>query len=108
MSVRTTAAADVIPVPMSGADISNLEVSAVVDDAVDLTRGAKKHSAAGFVNAVLRSVLRSRHRLPLPERPGDPVERERALAYLGVTHSHPEWLAARWLARGVPAVACCS
>src|SRR4029434_5639429 len=56
-------------------------------------------SASGFVNAVLRSLLRQRHRLPLPSRPDDPQDREAALAYLGVTHSHPEWLVARWLDR---------
>ena len=79
--------------------LDRVPASAVVDDAVDLTRGAKKQSATGFVNAVLRSTLRNRQRLPLPERPDDPVDRERALTYLGVTHSHPDWLAARWLAR---------
>jgi len=79
--------------------LDRVPASAVVDDAVDLTRGAKKQSATGFVNAVLRSTLRNRHRLPLPGRPDDPIDREAALAYLGITHSHPEWLAARWLAR---------
>ena len=79
--------------------LDRVPASAVVDDAVDLTRGARKQSATGFVNAVLRSTLRNRHRLPFPERPNDPVEREAALAYLGITHSHPAWLVARWLAR---------
>jgi 16S rRNA (cytosine967-C5)-methyltransferase len=79
--------------------LDRVPASAVVDDAVDLTRGARKHSASGFVNAVLRSTLRNRHRLPLPERPQDPVGRESALAYLGVSHSHPDWLVSRWLTR---------
>ncbi len=73
--------------------------SAVVDDAVDLTRAARKPSASGFVNAVLRSTLRQRHALPLPPRPDDPRDREAALAYLGITHSHPDWLVERWLTR---------
>src|SRR5690606_5987195 len=73
--------------------------AAAVDDAVDLARMARKPSAAGFVNAVLRSVLRERHRLPLPPRPADPLDRASALQYLGVTHSHPDWLVARWLDR---------
>ena len=79
--------------------LDRVPASAVVDDAVDLTRGARKQSATGFVNAVLRSTLRNRHRLPLPERPQDPAGREAALAYLGISHSHPEWLVSRWLAR---------
>ena len=79
--------------------LDRVPASAVVDDAVDLTRGARKQSAAGFVNAVLRSTLRNRHRFPLPARPDDPVPYDAALAYLGITHSHPDWLASRWLLR---------
>ena len=78
--------------------LDRVPASAVVDDAVDMTRGARKQSAAGFVNAVLRSTLRQRHRLPLPPRP-DTEDREAAVAYLGITHSHPEWLVSRWLDR---------
>jgi 16S rRNA (cytosine967-C5)-methyltransferase len=78
--------------------LDRVPASAVVDDAVDLTRAARKPSATGFVNAVLRSLLRQRHRLPLPARP-DGSDREAALAYLGITHSHPEWLVDRWLTR---------
>jgi 16S rRNA (cytosine967-C5)-methyltransferase len=37
--------------------------------------------------------------LPLPARPADPADRPAALAYLGITNSHPEWLVARWLER---------
>jgi 16S rRNA (cytosine967-C5)-methyltransferase len=79
--------------------LSRVPASAVVDDAVDLTRAARKPSATGFVNAVLRNTLRQRQRLPLPARPDDAQDRGLALAYLGMTHSHPEWLIARWLDR---------
>src|SRR5687767_5457962 len=79
--------------------LDRVPASAVVDDAVDLTRGARKQSASGFVNAVLRSLLRQRHRLPLPARPEMSGDRDAALQYLGITHSHPEWLVARWLDR---------
>src|SRR5262245_14911182 len=79
--------------------LTRVPASAVVDDAVDLTRAARKASASGFVNAVLRATLRQRHKLPLPSRPVDPADRAAALAYLGITHSHPEWLVARWLDR---------
>ena len=79
--------------------LDRVPASAIVDDAVTLTRAARKPSASGFVNAVLRSTLRQRHKLPLPPRPPDAGDREAALAYLGITHSHPEWLVARWLDR---------
>jgi 16S rRNA (cytosine967-C5)-methyltransferase len=79
--------------------LARVPASAVVDDAVDLTRAARKSSASGFVNAVLRATLRQRHKLPLPPRPADPGDRAGALAYLGITHSHPEWLVERWLDR---------
>ena len=79
--------------------LTRVPASAVVDDAVDLARRAGKRSAAGFVNAVLRSISRSRNALPLPARPADPADRAAALAYLSVTLSHPRWLAERWLDR---------
>jgi 16S rRNA (cytosine967-C5)-methyltransferase len=79
--------------------LDRVPAAAVVDDAVSLTRAARKSSASGFVNAVLRSTLRQRHRLPMPARPSDPRDRNAALAYLGITFSHPEWLVARWLDR---------
>jgi 16S rRNA (cytosine967-C5)-methyltransferase len=66
---------------------------------LDRVRAARKPSASGFVNAVLRGVLRQRHKLPLPARPTTGDDRDAALAYLGITHSHPEWLVARWLDR---------
>ena len=79
--------------------LDRVPAAAVVDDAVDLTRAARKASASGFVNAVLRGTLRQRHLLPLPARPADPADREAALQYFGITHSHPEWLVERWLDR---------
>jgi 16S rRNA (cytosine967-C5)-methyltransferase len=60
-----------------------------------------KHSrAAGFVNAVLRGLLRgSDARKALPPKPKDARDRDAALDYLSVTLSHPRWLATRWLDR---------
>ena len=79
--------------------LDRVPAAAVVDDAVSLTRAARKSSASGFVNAVLRSMLRQRHKLPLPPRPRDPSDRDAALAYLGIAFSHPAWLVARWIDR---------
>jgi len=78
---------------------SRVPASAVVDDAVNLARRAGKRSAAGFVNAVLRTVSRRRSSLPLPSRPPDSTDRAAALEYFAVSLSHPHWLAARWYDR---------
>ena len=79
--------------------LTRVPASAVVDDAVKLTGRAGKRSASGLVNAVLRSISRSRHVLPLPQRPDDPFDRVKAIEYLSVTLSHPRWLVERWLDR---------
>ena len=79
--------------------LDRVPASAIVDDAVDLTKRAGKKSAAPLVNAVLRRVSRERDNLPLPPRPADRSDREAVLDYLAITLSHPRWLAARWLDR---------
>src|SRR5262245_15389713 len=58
--------------------LTRVPASAVVDDAVDLTRRAGKGSASGFVNAVLRTISRRRDALPWPARPADPNDRAAA------------------------------
>jgi 16S rRNA (cytosine967-C5)-methyltransferase len=71
---------------------SRLPASAVINDAVELTRRSGKSSAAGLTNAVLRSLARDRESLqwPSPENPGE---------YLSIVHSHPRWLVDRWIDR---------
>lgn len=78
---------------------SRVPASAVVDDAVNLARRAGKRSAAGFVNAVLRTIARQRKSLPLPQRPADPGDRAAVLDYFSITLSHPRWLVERWYDR---------
>lgn len=77
--------------------LTRVPASAIVDDAVNLTKKEGKRSAAPLVNAILRRVSRERDRLPLPPRDG--ASREAALDYLSITLSHPRWLVARWLER---------
>jgi 16S rRNA (cytosine967-C5)-methyltransferase len=79
--------------------LTRVPAAAVVDDAVDLVRAAHKSSATGFVNAVLRTTLRLRRALPIPPRPVDPGDRDAAVRYLGIAHSHPDWLVRRLLDR---------
>ncbi len=79
--------------------LTRVPASAVVDDAVELARRAGKRSATGFVNAILRSVSRSRKALPLPPRPESEDDRDAVLDYFSIALSHPRWLVARWYDR---------
>jgi 16S rRNA (cytosine967-C5)-methyltransferase len=86
--------------------LDRVPLSAAVNEAVALARRAGKSSAAGFVNAVLRTASRHRHSIPLPLPPPESAGsalagelREAALDYLSSALSHPRWLAARWLDR---------
>jgi 16S rRNA (cytosine967-C5)-methyltransferase len=73
---------------------------ALVHESVEIVRALRRERAAGFVNAVLRNMVRGRQRpAPLPARPADLSDTEAALNYLAVTLSHPRWLVARWLDR---------
>jgi 16S rRNA (cytosine967-C5)-methyltransferase len=72
--------------------MSRLPASAIINDAVELTRRAGKSSASGLANAVLRAVSRDRERLSWPAR-------EDLLEHLSVVYSHPRWLVERWVAR---------
>lgn len=70
--------------------LDRVPASAVVDDAVALVRAAKKSSATGLVNAVLRRIARG-------ERGAAPDHDE--VDTLARTASHPAWLVRRWLER---------
>jgi 16S rRNA (cytosine967-C5)-methyltransferase len=82
--------------------LTRVPASAAVHDSVELAREARKTSATGLVNAVLRAVAAARERLPFPAAPGRgaPAEtHEATVDRLSITQSHPRWLVARWLAR---------
>ena len=94
--------------------LDRVPASAVVNDAVELTRQAGKRSATGLTNAVLRAILRAGSDLPLPAAPAQaeldatahlPFSawperlRQAAAQYLTVACSHPAWLVSRWLDR---------
>jgi 16S rRNA (cytosine967-C5)-methyltransferase len=72
--------------------LSRLPASAVINDAVELTRRSGKSSAAGLTNAVLRALARDRESLSWPSR-------QNLLEYFSIVHSHPGWLVERWLNR---------
>jgi 16S rRNA (cytosine967-C5)-methyltransferase len=72
--------------------LSRLPASAIINDAVDLTKRSGKTSATGLVNAVLRALSRDRDSLTWPPR-------SNLAEYLATYYSHPKWLVTRWLDR---------
>jgi 16S rRNA (cytosine967-C5)-methyltransferase len=78
--------------------LTRVPASAVVHDAVELTRVARRGRASGLVNAALRALTRTSLDALLPPRPAD-LSGAGVLDYLSVTLSHPRWLVARWLRR---------
>ena len=86
--------------------LDRVPAHAVVADAVELARESGARRAAGFVNAVLRTLADRRRPFTLPPAPradatgaGNGPARRAALDYLAVTLSHPRWLVERWLDR---------
>lgn len=70
--------------------MEKIPVSAVCNEAVKLTEKRKLYPLKGFVNGVLRTVLREKERISYPDGT-DPV------AALSVRYSMPEWLVRKWL-----------
>ncbi|MGH9747345.1 MAG: 16S rRNA (cytosine(967)-C(5))-methyltransferase RsmB [Candidatus Acidiferrales bacterium] len=81
--------------------LDRIPASAAVNESVELVKRARKVSAASLVNAVLRRVSASTTGGP-PKPLGNEVAAllppDSPLAErLGILHSHPTWLVARWL-----------
>ncbi len=73
--------------------------SAATNEAVKL---AKKHgftSLSGFVNGVLRTIIRNREQLPLPGRPDEHAGRADWISYLSVCYAMPQILCEAWFDR---------
>ena len=66
--------------------------SAAVDTAVSGCRALGRKKACGFVNAVLRNMIREKNNLPEPDS-SDPEEN------LSIRYSHPKWLVHRLVSR---------
>ena len=78
--------------------LSRVPDFAIVHEAVELVRRQGRREAAGFVNAVLRAVIRWRDR-------GEPGPPEGSLEYWSTVGSHPRWLVERWATQLGPAEA---
>jgi 16S rRNA (cytosine967-C5)-methyltransferase len=82
---------------------------AILHEAVEAVRGLRQNRAAGFVNAVLRTMTRTKSKLTLPPRPPDAdasgPNKDAWIRYLSITLSHPAWLVTRYLDRVGPEAA---
>jgi len=65
---------------------------AVCNEAVRLTKRRGLSGLSGFVNGVLRSVVRGREEIHWPDRSDDLNE------YLSIWYSMPKWLVEKWIA----------
>lgn len=72
--------------------LERVPAHAAVNDAVETVKAAKKKSAAGFVNAVLRRAVNNGPRLLAELREQDDLDS------LAASLSHPPWLAGKWIA----------
>jgi 16S rRNA (cytosine967-C5)-methyltransferase len=77
--------------------LERVPARAAVSESVELVKRAKKLSAAGLVNAVLRRAAEEAARCVAFDAlvPTDLAPADR----LGILHSHPTWMVERWLAR---------
>jgi 16S rRNA (cytosine967-C5)-methyltransferase len=71
--------------------LTKTPVSAAVNESVELAKQIHRRGGGGFVNALLRSILRQKEGIPYPDMNEDPV------LYLSVVQSHPFWLVRRWV-----------
>jgi 16S rRNA (cytosine967-C5)-methyltransferase len=71
--------------------LTRTPVSAAVNESVDLAKKSRGKGGGGFVNGVLRSVIRKKEEITYPG------EAEELACSLSVVQSHPLWLVQRWV-----------
>ncbi len=62
-----------------------------MNESVELAKSIRGKGGAGFVNGILRSILREKEQIPYPDFSENPV------LHLSVVESHPLWLVRRWV-----------
>ncbi|MBM7615848.1 16S rRNA (cytosine(967)-C(5))-methyltransferase RsmB [Alkaliphilus hydrothermalis] len=70
--------------------LDKIPPSAAVNESVNLAKIYSKKSS-GFVNAILRNVIRNKDNIKMPDVKKEPVK------YLSITYSHPEWMVQQFL-----------
>lgn len=71
--------------------LSKTPSSAAVNESVEFAKQIRGRGGAGFVNAVLRSLLRKKDEVPYPDM------KEDLSLHISIVQSHPLWLVRRWL-----------
>ena len=71
--------------------LTRTPVSAAVNESVELAKKYRGQGGAGFVNGILRSLLRQEREVTYPDLHQDPA------LHIAVVHSHPLWLVKRWI-----------
>jgi 16S rRNA (cytosine967-C5)-methyltransferase len=74
--------------------LSRVPARAAIFESVELVKGARKRSAAAFVNAILRKAERNSAESTL-----EAIEHCADAGQLAACSAHPEWLVARWVER---------
>ena len=70
--------------------------SAAVNEAVRIADQRGFHNLRGFVNGVLRAIVRGKDKIHYPDRNTEPVR------YISIMYSVPEYLAGRWYSKYGP------
>jgi len=71
--------------------LTRTPVSAAVNESVEMAKVIRGQGGAGFVNGVLRSVVRQKEEIVFPKMEDDPA------LHLSVGQSYPLWLVQRWV-----------
>jgi 16S rRNA (cytosine967-C5)-methyltransferase len=71
--------------------LTRTPASAAVNESVALAKKIRERRGGGFVNAILRSALREKEKIPYPDLDKDPA------LHISVVQSHPLWLVQRWV-----------
>jgi len=71
--------------------LSRTPSSAAVNESVELAKKIRGRGGAGFVNAVLRCIIRQKGMVPYPD-----IKKDSAL-HISILQSYPIWLVRRWV-----------
>ncbi len=71
--------------------LSKVPESAICNEAVKLTRKRGFQSLTGFVNGVLRTIIRNKDRIVYPDEIQSPID------YLSICYAFPKWMIELWL-----------
>ena len=71
--------------------LSRTPVSAAVNESAELAKKTRGRGGAGFVNAILRTLLRQGKEILYPDFDEDPA------LHIAVVYSHPLWLVKKWI-----------